>query len=77
MQLTLTDTQLKKQPLEYAEKTVTLYQSLLNFLQYQNIPFKDSKGLISVSPENEAQAEAVKRYFATRKINYTVNNDGK
>lgn len=77
MELTLTDTQLKKQPLEYAEKTVTLYQSLLNFLQYQNIPFKDSKGLISVSPENEAQADLVKRYFATRKINYTVNNDGK
>lgn len=77
MQLTLTDTQLKKQPIEYETSTVTVYNSLLSFLKIQSIPFTDSHGLIKVIPKNDEQADLVKRYFATRKIYYTVNNDGK
>ena len=77
MELTLTDTQLKKQPIEYETSTVTVYHSLLSFLKIQSIPFTDSHGLIKVIPKNDDQANLVKRYFATRKINYTVNNDGK
>lgn len=75
MQLTLTDTQLEKQPLEYENKTVTLYHSLLNFLKYNEIPFTDSKGLIEVTPKDEHQTNLAKKFFITRRIEYTVKEN--
>lgn len=71
MRLTLTDTQLEKQPVEYETSTVTAYHSLLSFLKINGIPFTDSNGLIKVIPKDEEQANLVKRYFKTRQIKYT------
>lgn len=71
----LTDTQLEKQPLEYENKTVTLYHNLLNFLKYNSIPFTDSNGLIKVIPKDEEQANLVKKFFKIKRIEYTVNEN--
>lgn len=68
--MSLTDIKLKRQPIEY-EVTSTTYFSLLTFLKFNFIPYTNSNGIIKVIPENDQQAEEVKRYFRTRKILFT------